>query len=262
MKKKILFVFRHEFEDKWEDGLYAALKVLSYDYFITTHNLMNGTPILSDYDFILGWGAFGSPVDRYLQTVRGTKGLCIAGVAHPPVNMNIYDVLFYETDWYKPVIRTHRNTVHAFGVNTDIYKPIKLKKFFDYITVGAFSLWKRQNLLANKSGKKIAIGEIQKGNPQESLGIIAKLLAHGVMVSDMLPPKELAKLYNMSEILYMPSDVFGGGERAVLEARACGCKVEIEPDNPKLFELVNSPVWDHHYYAAKLREGIQSCLLQ
>ena len=51
----------------------------------------------------------------------------------------------------------------------------------------------------------------------------------------------------------MPDDVLGGGERAVLEARALGVRAVVEPDNPKLAELLGSPVYDHAYCAAQLR---------
>ena len=56
--------------------------------------------------------------------------------------------------------------------------------------------------------------------------------------------------------VYVPDDVLGGGERAVLEARALGVRAVVEPDNPKLAELLGSPVYDHAYYAAQLRYAL------
>lgn len=256
-KKKVLFIFRHEYENLWQDGLWAALLELSHTYEISLHNILKEYPNPYGYDFILGWGAFGSAVDKYMRTLQGPKGLCVAGVV--PGDPSTYDVIFYETEWYGNTIE-HRNMVHAFGINTDIYKSRGMRKLWDYTTVGAFSLWKRQELLLKKVGVKLAIGEIQKGNPQESMGIIAKLLAGGVFVADMVDPKILSKIYSMTETVYIPATVHGGGERAVLEARACGCNVDIELDNSKLAELLLSPIYDHHYYASKLKEGINSCL--
>lgn len=260
MKKKILFLFRHEFESLWKDGLWKALTILSRDYTVEIYNMLNSTPPFNRYDFALGWGAFGSPVDQLLRDVKCKKGLCIAGITPPHQFYRNYDVLFYETEWFGEFIKDHPNKVHAFGVNTDIYKLLKRKKFWDYVTVGAFALWKRQDLIADKPGLRLAIGEIQRGNPMESLKIISRLLGSGVMVSDMVEPKKLAKIYNMAKTVYIPADVNGGGERAVLEARACGVNVEIEKDNPKLAELLVSPIWDQNYYANKLKEGIESCL--
>jgi hypothetical protein len=263
MKKSIAFIYDHRYPELWKDGLYQALMLLSYDFKITFFNLREKIPTgseLDDNDFVLGWGAFGSGVDRFLQTITNPKGLCIAGNAAPPIGYKGYDLLFYETDWYLEHIFDHPNAVKAFGVNTKIYKPLKRRKVWDYITVGAFALWKRQYLLGNKEGLKLAIGEIQKDNPNESLGIVVKLLAKGVAVSDMLPPEQLCEFYNMSKNVYIPADIFGGGERAVLEARACGVPVDVEPDNPKLLELVNCELPTEKVYCEQLKKGVLSCL--
>lgn len=262
-KKTVNFIYDHEYPEYWRDGLYAALMELSYEYSVVFNNLRERVPHISemyDGDFTLGWGAFNSSVDRFMQSVKSPKGLCIAGVAHPPNTANTYDVLFYETNWYRPTIQEHKNIVHAFGINKKIYRPRKVKKFWDYTTVGAFASWKRQHLLLDKPGIKLAIGEIQRGNPTESLSIVSKLLGGGVFVSDMTYPEVLSNIYNMSKVVYIPADIFGGGERAVLEARACGVSVEVEPDNPKLIELLNSHIWNENYYAEQLEKGIESCL--
>jgi len=261
MKPKILFVLRHEYQDIWKDGLFKAIELLSYDYDITVHNLIDGDPTSTvGYDFVLGWGAFGSQVDYFMHRIDNKKGLCIAGTPSPTLGGRNYDILFYETDWYKEKIKEHPRAIKAFGINTDIYKPEDTEKFFDYITVGAFALWKRQHFLLQKEGRKLAIGEIQKDNPQESLGIIARLLAGGVFISDMVEPEALATLYNMSKKAYIPASVDGGGERAVLEARACGIDVEVESDNLKLQELLDCPIYDQEDYFKKLKEGIELCL--
>ena len=267
-KRQVIFVYYNENEEFWMDGLYQALMLLSNDYDVTMHNLaVDPTPIYKpsinwgDYDFVLGWGAFGSPADGVLKNANIKKGLCIGGNAKPPDYSALnYDVLFYETEWYRPTIEHHPNIIHAFGVNTKIFKPRKSKKVFDYLTVGSYSLWKRQDRLINKPGLKIALGEIQKNNPQESFGIIAKLLGGGVIVSDLVSPKTLANFYSLSKTLYIPADVNGGGERAVLEARACDIDVEVDMDNPKLMELLTSPVWDEEYYYKQLKKGIELCL--
>lgn len=259
----------------WKDGLWAALEVLEKDFNVVKINLTerpgfssvsftNNAPV-----FMLGWGAFGSPVDNYIQSPNkfaNAKGLCIGGNAMPPEGMEDYDVLFYETNWYKKQIEQHNNIVHAFGVNTNIYKPDSISRYaesyplWDYLSVGAFANWKRQNLLCEKPGRKMVIGQIQKGNIQESLDIIGDLLLGGVGVSDMVSPEDLVRYYYMAGKIYIPADINGGGERAVLEARACERKVEIEDDNPKLKELLTSPIWDHEYYAFQLKTGILDCL--
>lgn len=286
-KPKILFIYEVEDESLWKDGLWAALELLKQDFEIYKHNLKTSTgelPIHPDSaDFILGWGAFGSPADKEIQARAKVQrehykrpyktGLCIAGNAMHPGGLENYDVLFYETEWYKPQIEVHPNLVHAFGVNTDIFhyvgevvKPGAVRivnednTLWDYLTVGAFASWKRQSKICFKKGSKMAVGQIQKNNMRESIEIVGQLILGGCGVSDSVTPERLANFYRAAKKVYIPADINGGGERAILEARACGTDVEIEPDNAKLLELTGSPVWDHYYYATQIKKGIESCL--
>jgi len=261
---KILFVYDHQYPELWKDGLWAALNLLEKREFeIEKYNLRDHPdgdhPQPSDYDFVLGWGGFNSPVERLIREWKCKKGLCIGGNAFPPDSQDSYDVLFYETNWYIPQIFNHKNIVHAFGVNISAYFEERRPSFlWDYTTVGAFADWKRLGLMKNKVGHKLAIGEIQKDNMQESGRIISDLLTDNIMISDMVPVEQLCKIYNASRRVYIPADINGGGERAVLEARACGRPVEVEFDNPKLRELQNSIIWSHYYYADQLQLGILS----
>jgi len=268
-KPKILFVFDHKYENTWRDGLWAALNILKENFNIQFHNLQNASPVadFSNFDFALGWGGFNSPVDNFLHKLKGVYpnfkyGLCIGGNAFPPMFDGQYDVLFFETEWYRPMIESHPNIVHAFGVNTNIYSPWKEAPIiWDWLSVGAFSYWKRQTKILSKTGTKFIVGEIQKENWQESFDIISDLLLNGVAVSDMVYPTKLRDIYNCSATVYIPADINGGGERSVLEARACGRPVEVEDDNPKLKGLLNCPLWDEKYYASQLRKGVESCLI-
>ena len=91
--------------------------------------------------------------------------------------------------------------------------------------------------MKDKKGDRLCIGEVQKDNLVESMDIISDLVSNDIAVSGMLAPEKLNIIYNLSKTVYLPADVNGGGERSVLEARVCGCNVEVE--NPKLKELVN-----------------------
>lgn len=265
---KLLFIYDHKYPHNWMDGLWAALNILEEEGFVITRRNLNGSLQLlsteNDYDFILGWGAFNSNVDATLQGIKGRakKGLCIAGNAHPPRGALNYNILFYETKWYRPQITFHPNIVHAFGVNTDIFFPadIVVPIVWDYIGVGAFALWKRWDRMKELKGYRMVVGEYQENNESESLAIVQDLVKNNVMVSNMVNPYDLANMYRWSRTLYMPSDIYGGGERAVWEAKACGIEVMIEDDNEKLDELLNTEVKDHHWYAKQLKEGILSCL--
>lgn len=264
VKPNILFVYDHPKPEWWMDGLWAALNVLEVDFEVTKHNLNGEFPPMpaGEYDFTLAWGAFGSRPDREARLLKGKRGLCIAGNATPTEGANSYDVLFYETKWYRPTINFHPHIVHAFGVNTDLFNPspVPVPVVWDYLGVGALADWKRWEKMAGKQGQKLVVGEYQPKNEQESLRIARHLLTTGVMVSNQVSPLDLVNLYHWSRTLYMPSDVNGGGERAVWEAAACGLNVEVEEDNPKLKELVDSEVKDHRWYAAQLKKGIQSFL--
>lgn len=266
-KPKVLFVYDHARPEYWCDGLYMALQELEKDFEIIKYNLaMEEAPPTVSQDFTLGWGAFNSPVDIFMQydlNREDKKGLCIAGNTFPPTGANNYDVLYYETKWYRPQISFHKNIVHAFGINSDLFFQSDLLSpiIWDYIGVGSLADWKRWDKMKDKKGTRLVVGEYQKGNEQESGRIALDLLKSGVMVSDMVSPFDLSNLYNWSRTLYMPSDVNGGGERAVLEARACGLNVEIEDDNPKLKEVLQwDPIPDYKWYASQLKKGILSCL--
>jgi hypothetical protein len=131
---------------------------------------------------------------------------------------------------------------------------------WDYIGVGSFSNWKRWEKMLDKTGNRLVVGEMQKDNVIESGKIAGELLAGGVMVSNMVNPYDLANLYQWSRTCYIPADTMGGGERAILEARACGLKVEVEDDNEKLKELLDCEIKDHVWYAEQLKKGIMSVL--
>lgn len=263
-KPKILFVYDHKKPEYWMDGLWAALNVLQEDFEIEKQNLAFPEIKPHEWDLLLGWGAFESRVDIEIRSRTGKKGLCIAGNAVKPHSG--YDILFYETKWVRDYLdlKTYcDNLVHAFGVNTDIFfkHDITMPIMFDYIGVGALANWKRWEKMIERPGTKLVVGEYQEDNEQESLMIARNLLKGGVMVSNMVSPYDLANLYHWSRAIYLPADINGGGERAILEAKACGLQMFIQEDNPKLHELSNlDPVPTHHDYAKKLKDGILSVL--
>lgn len=270
-KPKVAFVYHHENPQIWMDGLSRALDLLEDEVQLSRINLATRevwTHELENCDFILGWGAFGSPVDKLLTgegripTEKAKMGLCIAGVSVDKSAAQLYDVLFYETKWYRPYIDWHDNIVHAFGVNTDIFFKMDLPTpiIWDYIGAGSFASWKRWERMKKKVGSKLVIGQYQIHNEEESLAIARDLIKGGVMVANEVDPFKLSLLMSCARTAYIPSSIIGGGERFLLEARACGLSVEIEPDNAKLQELLDGPIYDHMYYAKKLKEGIFSVL--
>lgn len=258
-KPKLLFVYYSKHPVEVKDGLWAALELLKKNFLVSKVNIA-GNHRVTTPDFVLGWGAWMSPVDSFVRKFNCPRGLCIAGNAFSPHKSDEYDVLFYETKWYQPVIGYHKNIVHAFGVNTDIYYNMELEKDIDYLGVGAFARWKRWEKMKVKSGVRFIVGEFQGDNISESGEIWEMLEDGGVFCVKMVKQAELNLFYNRAKVVYIPAVTMGGGERAVFEARACECKVEIESDNPKLKELLTCDLWNHHYYYRQLKKGIESCL--
>lgn len=248
----VTFVYEHLYPHLWQDGLYQALRILNTTFDIKYCNLAKDK--LEPEGIILGWGAFGSRVDKEIVNLPYKKALLIGGNAVPPHDG--YDMYFYETEWYRDTLGKRPKT-HAFGVNTTIYRPKDIPKMYDYLSVGSFSYWKRHINILKFKGNKAVIGEIQKHNLDESMDIVFDLVSQGVMVSDMVDPYLLANYYNMAENVYIGANVIGGGERAVLEARACKTNVIVEDDNPKLMNLLNCEVYDEYYYARAIEKGIR-----
>ena len=104
----------------------------------------------------------------------------------------------------------------------------------------------------------VAIGKLD-GTP-EATQLIAEWNALGVKVKNELPYQDLAVIINQAKQVHIPSHEYGGGERAVLEARACGTKVKIESDNAKLEELLKGPILGAEHYAKMLRRGLSKLI--
>lgn len=212
--------------------------------------------------------------------------LLVSGSYHPPSveALFFYDLLFYEVFWYESrALYEHPLVAHAFGIDrrvmtattggsgsgggTGLAKAVNGSvggegegegEVWDYIFVGAFGDHKghkRPTLLAKKSGRRLAIGK--NSGSDEAIAAVAVLEAAGVVVREQVPYDELAALLRRAGTVYVPDDFLGGGERAVLESRSLGVRVEVEDDNPKLQELVASPIYDHAYYAAQLDYGMR-----
>lgn len=258
MKPTVTFVYDLPPDYLWRDGLFKALQVLEQDFTIQKHNIALSTDIPQG-DLVVGWGSFGSRVDLAVSRLECQKALCIAGNINPPTTALKYDVLFYETAWYRPTIDFHPRIIKAFGVNTDIFRPVKSELLFRYIGAGCLATWKRWEKILEKKGNNIVIGDYQKDNETESAGIALTLLKGGCAIANQMNPELLAYFVNASSCAFVPSTVYGGGERFVWEARACGKPVEIMPDNPKLQELCETPVKSYEDYARKLREGFLLC---
>lgn len=256
-------------ETQWADGFVAGVGLLGDGWNVTWHNVgideASQLAPIDSYDFVLAKSGWGWVVDRWTRAVLSgsnvRRGLAISGSRPPPSTsrMAFYDVLFYETEWYGRSVRSHPLTIHAFGINTDTMNESvqRADKRYDWLTVGAVKQHKRQWLILDKPGSKLLVGDLHEADER----ILERLQARGVEIKDYVSQEELARLYGASRNVYIPATTRGGGERAILEARACGTPVTIEPDNPKLAELVSQPeIWGHRYYGRQLTEGIRAAM--
>ena len=254
------------------DGFFTALRMLRAEVDIDVVEIKTMATLRRDVashprawadqlDFVLVKSAFhwGPEVwaRRNLRGIAAALILLISGTRAPTnTELRTYDCIFYETETFLERSRVgarHTCTVHAFGVNTRLLvRPDPPPEvIYDYVYLGRFMEWKRPLLLLKKGGKRLAIGEPTTGS------IAEKLRRGGVTVMGNLGSNTaLAPVLATARAMYAPQTYDGGGERAVLEARVIGLAVEVASDNPKLLELVTSPIWSAEYYAARLAVGI------
>src|SRR6185437_6457020 len=186
---------------------------------------------------------------------RPPVALKIAGAGDPPRRrrMRFYDLLFYETPWYEPRIARHPRRLHAFGVDTRVMRPEPgTERDVDWLSVGALKPYKRHELLAGRTGRRVVVGDSVGADP----ATVTTLRREGVELHDFGSYEELAGWYRRSRNVLVAATTEGGGERALFEARACGAEVHTAGDNPKLEQLRDMPLWDHRYYANRLAAGL------
>ena len=173
-----------------------------------------------------------------------------------------YRVLFYETPWYESFALAHPCAVEAFGVDDETMFPAgaAAARDVDVLYVGKFADVKGARALLSEryAGlRRVAVGDYE---PLEAYAegprIVADLRAGGVDVRSPVPHAALADLYRRTRVVVVPSQLQGGGERAVLEARRCGCEVHVFADNSKLAGLLKGPVPGAAEYATRLARGL------
>lgn len=253
---RISFVYKQD-DYYWNDGLKKAIEILSERHEIRRHN---GTYTNYLANFILVWGAFGSWQEREVANIEVPKGICVAGgpINHPDIHK--FDVVFVETKWHQRQFRKLGvNAVLAFGTNTELFYNQGLPRTIDRIYPSAYAAWKRHNIFLKKDGGKMTVGYVQPNNVEHECFDIC-LQDPLTVALDQVTPETLAYLYNQSHTVNITADIFGGGERSILEGLACGCNVEVEPDNDKLVELLEETkkyIPNHIDYANVLKNSIE-----
>jgi hypothetical protein len=122
----------------------------------------------------------------------------------------------------------------------------------DWLSVGALKPYKRHELLAGRSGRRVVVADRVGADP----ATVRALEESGVELREYGSYEYLAGWYRRARNVLVGCTTEGGGERALFEARACGAHVDMPGDNPKLERLREAPLWDHHYFADRLAEGL------
>jgi tetratricopeptide (TPR) repeat protein len=243
----------------WNDGFYSAIQLLIQNkmFDIDFINICEQPNInFNKYNLVLMKEGFdGNIIRNYRDKLKHNKlGLFISSsnVVPSQDQLNTYDIIFYETNWYYNYAKLDRHPYcfHAFGINADVMKPINCDKIYDNIFVGAIIYHNNPLKMLTKTGNNLCIGNIIDTE------ICNQLKSNQINVEEYVDYVSLSNKYNQSKNCFVPCTLHGGGERAVLEARACNINVEIDCHNEKLTELLTSPIYDQNYYYSQILLGI------
>lgn len=230
---------RDRFE-RWNDGVRAAIRLLEKYHEITFHEPDEELPTV---DWILFHEApctYESKEDghKYKKLLANPqkKALLFAGGPVKREWVEGFDHIFVESKINKEEFdRMGMRNSTAFGVNTDVFKPIAQKRDYKAVTHGAFAGWKRQHLVAAALREQALIfGRYQPEDPYT----YDESIRHGAHVLGEQSYEETARLINTATVAVNAADFWGGGQRATLESMACGLPVVVMTDSPKNREYV------------------------
>lgn len=228
----------------WEDGLYAAMKLLEYDHEVRYYDVTRLHEI-ADFnpDVALYWEApctlLGKDAHNYrnVQSLPYKKALLFAGGPLKKEWLDGFDLVFVESKVNEDDCKQQGiNYRRAFGVNTSKMYPIEtIQPSIRAFMHATFAGWKRHELFAQAMGVE---GTVAGRKQETDMAGYNECVARGVKICPELTADELRNLINRSWCVLNTSNAQGGGQRCTLEAMACGTPVVVMKDSPKNVEFV------------------------
>lgn len=225
---------------QWNDGLAAAMRIIEKEHTVTYHDQYSTT--WEDCDVILFWEApctaKGEYADFYNQVRRSSKKkiLLFAGGPIDYLDAVGFDLYLVESEINEREFEAlELPWMRAFGVNTQVMKPMNREKKYQAFMQATFAEWKRHSLFANAVGAEGCVaGRLQENDRQGYYDCRDR----GVTIFEEQPASKIAELINESHVVLNTASYWGGGQRCTLEAMACGVPVVVMSDSPKNMEYV------------------------
>lgn len=223
----------------WKDGLWAAMQILEKEYDVSYHEPWDDIP---EGNIVLHWEApcttNGSNKQNYdrIHNLPNKKLLLFAGGPIKAEWVENYNVVVVESKINEEECAALGIPYdRAFGVNTDIFRPLKEEKKWLATAHGTCASWKRQWLLCQALKEKAMVFGAYQDTDSRPFDECKKCNS---TVIDEVPYEEAAKLLNQGYVSVNAADFWGGGQRATLEAMACDIPVVVMKDSPKNIEFV------------------------
>lgn len=225
---------------QWNDGLAAAMRIIEKEHIVTYHDQYSTT--WEDSDVILLWEAVccanGEYQDFYNAIRRSSKKKILLFAGGPIEFMNAvgFDLYLVESELNEREFEAlGLPWMRAFGVNTQVMRPMRREKKYQGFMQATFAEWKRHGLFSSALGVVGCVaGRLQQHDRQGYYDCRDR----GVTIFEEQPAERIAELINESHTVVNTASYWGGGQRCTLEAMACGVPVVVMSDSPKNMEYV------------------------